>query len=108
MWKVLFGFSSLLCLIVIVFILIKMAREVILLSTATLPKGGGWGGGAHGAETEPDARLEAFYHHSLPLCLILSLRTSREVQATFKDRKKDWDSPLGGRRVKIFQAFFFF
>lgn len=46
MWKVLFGFSSLLCLIVIVFILIKMAREVILLSTATLPKGGGWGGGA--------------------------------------------------------------
>ena len=69
---------------------------------------GGWGGGAHGAETEPDARLEAFYHHSLPLCLILSLRTSREVQATFKDRKKDWDSPLGGRRVKIFQAFFFF
>ena len=43
MWKVLFGFSSLLCLIVIVFILIKMAREVILLSTATLPKGGGWG-----------------------------------------------------------------
>ena len=67
----------------------------------------GWGG-AHGAQTEPDARLGAFYHHSFPLCLILSLRTSREVQAMFKDRKKDWDSPLGGRRVKIFQAFFFF
>lgn len=43
MWKVLFGFSSSRCLIVIAFILMKMAREVILLSRATLPKGRGGG-----------------------------------------------------------------
>ena len=43
MWKVLFGFSSSCCLIVIAFILMKMAREVILLSRATLPKGRGGG-----------------------------------------------------------------
>ena len=64
------------------------------------------GGRAHGAQTEPDARLEAFYNHTLPLCLILSLRTSYEGQSTLKDRKKDWDSALGGRKTKDLPGIF--
>ena len=68
----------------------------------------GSGARAYGAQTEADARLEAFYNHTLPYVSFCPLEPVMKSRPRTRTRRKIGIYPLVGGESKIFQAFYFF
>ena len=68
----------------------------------------GSGARAYGAQTEADARLEAFHKHTLPYASFCPLEPAMKSRPRTRTGRKTGIHPLVGGESKIFQAFFFF